>query len=135
MHRWILPISRGWAFAEHQWIVHGNASEGGGYLCYGSVFSPSLGLKPFVETQSSHGVVGELIKIWGEVGDATSVTFDGVSAQFKVVSSSLIAAKVPSSATSGTIRVLTPSGTLSSNTSFRVQQQGAAARYQAISFS
>jgi uncharacterized repeat protein (TIGR03803 family) len=103
-------------------IFYGNTSAGGGYLYYGSVFSLSLGLKPFVRTQPSHGGVGELIKIWGDVGDATSVTFDGVSAEFKVVSSSLIAAKVPSSATSGTIRVLTPSGTLSSKTPFRVQQ-------------
>ena len=51
---------------------------------------------------------------------ATSVTFNGVSAVFKVVSSSEITTTVPSGATTGKIQVTTPGGVLTSNVKFRV---------------
>jgi uncharacterized repeat protein (TIGR03803 family) len=87
----------------------------------GTVFSLSVGLGPFVETQTTSGEVGGVVKILGtDLTGATSVSFNGTAAAFTVVSPSLIAARVPVGATSGTVQVLTPSGTLSSNVPFRV---------------
>ena len=87
----------------------------------GTVFSVSVGLRPFVETQTASGNVGAVVKILGtDLTGATSVTFNGTAADFDVVSSSLIAATVPAGATTGTVQVVTPSGTLASNVPFRV---------------
>jgi uncharacterized repeat protein (TIGR03803 family) len=87
----------------------------------GTVFSLSVGLAPFVETQTTSGIVGEVVKILGtDLTGATSVTFNGIAAVFTVVAPSLITATVPTGATSGEVQVVTPSGTLSSNVPFRV---------------
>jgi uncharacterized protein (TIGR03437 family) len=51
---------------------------------------------------------------------ATSVTFNGTAAVFKVASNSEITTTVPKKATTGTVLVVTPSGTLSSNLNFVV---------------
>ena len=96
-----------------------NSLVGGGD--YGSIYSLSLGLGPFVETQPSSGAVGTVVKILGtNLTDATSVTFNGTAAKFTVVSSSEISTVVPAGATTGELKVVTPSGTLSSNVSFMV---------------
>ena len=88
----------------------------------GTVFSLFAGLGPFVETQPAAGKVGAPIKILGtSLAGATSVTFNGTSAVFRVISSSVIGTTVPSGATSGEVRVVTPGGTLSSNVLFRVK--------------
>jgi hypothetical protein len=61
------------------------------------------------------------VKILGtNLTDATSVTFNGTSAVFKVVSSSENATTVPAGATTGKVKVVTPHDTLSSNMPFRV---------------
>jgi uncharacterized repeat protein (TIGR03803 family) len=87
----------------------------------GVVFSLSVGLGPFVETQPTSGKVGETVKILGtDLTGATSVTFNGTAAAFTVVLPSEISTTVPSGATTGTVEVVTPSGTLSSNVPFRV---------------
>jgi hypothetical protein len=87
----------------------------------GTVFQLSLGLGRFVKVQPAIGVAGELVDILGtDLTDATSVTFNGTTAVFRVVSSSLIVAKVPSGATSGTIEVITPGATLKGNVPFEV---------------
>jgi uncharacterized repeat protein (TIGR03803 family) len=87
----------------------------------GTVFSLSVGLGPFVETRPTSGAVGKLVEILGtDLTGATSVTFNGTAAAFKVVSSSLITTKVPPGATTGKVEVVTPGGTLSSNVPFRV---------------
>jgi uncharacterized repeat protein (TIGR03803 family) len=94
----------------------------GGADGYGTVFSLSIGLGPFVETQTSSGKVGADVNILGtDLTDATGVTFNGTAAVFKVVSSSEIKAEVPAGATSGAVRVTTPSGTLTSNVNFQVR--------------
>ena len=94
----------------------------GGANYHGTVFSLSVGLGPFVEPQTASGKVGSTAKILGtDLKGATIVTFNGTSAEFTVnQSGSLIAATVPAGATTGTIQVVTPSGTLSSNVPFRV---------------
>ena len=96
-------------------------TSGGGANGYGTVFSLSVGLGPFVETQATSGKVGAAVNILGtNLTGATSVTFNGTQAVFKVASSSEITTKVPAGATTGEIKVVTPSGTLSSNQVFRV---------------
>jgi uncharacterized repeat protein (TIGR03803 family) len=90
---------------------------------HGTVFSLSLGLGPFVETLPTSGKVGKAVKILGNhLTGAKSVSFNGVpAATFKVVSSSEITTTVPVGATTGTVQVVTHSGSmLSSNVPFRV---------------
>jgi len=51
---------------------------------------------------------------------STKVTFNGKTATFKVVSNTEITATVPTGATTGPVKVTTPSGTLTSNVNFLV---------------
>ncbi|HEX3822282.1 MAG TPA: IPT/TIG domain-containing protein, partial [Candidatus Sulfotelmatobacter sp.] len=51
---------------------------------------------------------------------STSVTFNGVPATFTVKADTYITATVPAGATTGTVSVVTPSGTLNSNPQFVV---------------
>jgi len=89
----------------------------------GTVFGLSVGLGPFVETQPTFGRVGRAVKILGtNLTGATSVTFNGTPAVFKVISRSLIEASVPVGATSGKVQVGLQNVTLSSNVPFRVKQ-------------
>jgi len=93
---------------------------GENYGC-GTAFSLSVSLGPFVETLPAIGKVGAAVKILGtDLTGATSVSFNGTAAVFKVVSSSEITTKVPAGANTGKVRVVTPSVTLSSNAPFRV---------------
>jgi hypothetical protein len=65
--------------------------------------------------------VGAAVKILGtNLTGATKVTFDGTLATFTVVSSSEITTTVLTGATTGKVKVTTPSGTLTSNVNFRV---------------
>jgi uncharacterized protein (TIGR03437 family) len=74
-----------------------------------------------VETNPGAGKVGAAVKILGtNLTGATSVSFNGTAAVFTVVSRSEITTTVPVGATTGEVQVVTPSGTLSSNVSFRV---------------
>jgi uncharacterized repeat protein (TIGR03803 family) len=87
----------------------------------GTVFSVSVGLGPFVEARPGSVKVGAAINILGtDLTGATSVTFNGTAAKFTVVSSSEITTTVPTGATTGEVKVITPGGTLLSNVSFRV---------------
>jgi uncharacterized repeat protein (TIGR03803 family) len=88
----------------------------------GTIFSLSVGLGPFVETQPTVGKVGTAVKILGtDLTDATSVTFNGTAATFTVKSQSEITTTVPTGATTGKVRVTFPHGTRSSNVPFRVK--------------
>jgi len=97
-------------------------TTGGGANGGGTVFRLSVGLGPFVETQTASGEVGAAVKILGsDLTGATSVTFNGIAAAFEVVSGSEITTTVPTGATTGTVEVVTSTGTtLSSNVPFRV---------------
>jgi uncharacterized repeat protein (TIGR03803 family) len=88
---------------------------------YGAVFSLSVGLGPFVKSQPTFGAAGAAVTILGtSLTGATSVTFNGTPATFTVKSKSEITTTVPTGATTGTVQVVTPGGTLSSNLPFRV---------------
>jgi uncharacterized repeat protein (TIGR03803 family) len=76
---------------------------------YGTVFRLSEGLGPFVETQTTSGLVGAAVTILGtDLTGATSVTFNGTPAAPIVVSATDITTKVPTGATSGYVEVTTP---------------------------
>ena len=99
---------------------YGTTRTGGAHF-YGTIFSLSVGLGPFAETQPTSGKVGAAVKILGtNLTGATSITFHGTAAVFKVVSSSEITTTVPAGATTGKVKVVTPHGTLFSNVPFRV---------------
>jgi uncharacterized repeat protein (TIGR03803 family) len=92
-----------------------------GAHAYGTVFSLADGLGPFVETNPTSGAVGTAVTILGNnLTGSTSVTFNGTAATFKVVSSTEITTTLPKGATTGPVKVKTPSATLTSNVSFRV---------------
>ena len=81
-----------------------------------------MGLAPFVQTMPPYGKVTSRVAILGDnLTGTTAVTFNGIAAQFKVESPTLIIATVPSGATTGKVRVKTPNGTLVSNLAFRVR--------------
>lgn len=85
------------------------------------VFSLSTGLGPFITALPSIRGVGTKVLILGQgLTGATSVTFNGVSAQFTVNSDTEIATTVPAGATKGYVQVTTPSGTLTSKVIFHV---------------
>src|ERR1022692_1244049 len=99
---------------------YGTTLEGGSNNG-GTVFRLSVGLGPFVKPRPPFGKVGAAVKILGtNLTGATSVGFNGTAAVFEVVSSSEITTTVPAGSSSGKVQVVTPSGTLSSNASFRV---------------
>jgi hypothetical protein len=76
-----------------------------------------------VKTLSTSGKVGAAVKILGtNLTGATGVSFSGAAAVFTVISPSLITTTLPVGATTGTVQVVTPSGTLSSNAVFRVHK-------------
>jgi uncharacterized repeat protein (TIGR03803 family) len=87
----------------------------------GTIFRLSVGLGSFVETQPVFGKVGAVVRILGSgLTGAASVSFNGTTAVFALVSPSEITTTVPAGATSGTVRVVVPRGTLSSNVPFQV---------------
>jgi uncharacterized protein (TIGR03437 family) len=82
----------------------------------------SLGLAAFVETLPTFAKAGQQVDILGtDLTGATGVTFNGTEANFTVVSPTEIRTHVPTGATSGSVQVVTPNGTLSSNVSFDVK--------------
>jgi uncharacterized repeat protein (TIGR03803 family) len=87
----------------------------GGHSGDGTIFSVSMGLGPFVKTVPTAAKVGTTVLILGtDLTGASTVTFNGKTAKFKVVSATEITATVPTGATTGTVVVTTPSGTLKS---------------------
>jgi uncharacterized repeat protein (TIGR03803 family) len=94
----------------------------GGANALGTVFSLSVGLRPFVETQPTFGKTGTAVRILGAgLTGATAVTFNGTPATFTVVSATEITTMVPTGATTGKVQVTTPIHTLTSNKKFVVK--------------
>ena len=66
-------------------------------------------------TRPGAGTVGKAVEILGtNLRGTTNVSFNGTAAAFEVVSDTLIATTVPVGASTGTVQVVTPGGTLSS---------------------
>ena len=100
--------------------LYGTTSQGGNNSD-GTIFSLSVGLGPFVETLPPYGKVGMSVKILGtDLTGTTAVSFHGVAAKFSVKSATEIITTVPTGATTGPVKVITPSGTLTSNVPFLI---------------
>lgn len=105
--------------------LYGTTNQGGSDDCppgCGTVFSLSVGLGPFVQTNPLSGKVGAKVVILGNnLKGAIGVTFNGTPATFKA-SKTDITTTVPTGATTGTVVVTMPNGTLTSNAAFQVSQ-------------
>jgi uncharacterized repeat protein (TIGR03803 family) len=102
-------------------ILYGD-THSGGTVNDGTFFSIDLSLPPFAKLVTWWGKPGAKIGILGQgFKEATSVLFNGTSATFKTTGDSFITATVPAGATSGSVTVVTKSGTLSSSQTFEVQ--------------
>jgi uncharacterized repeat protein (TIGR03803 family) len=104
---------------------YGTTKGGGANTCSGipcgTVFRLTVGLGPFVETKPTSGKAGATILILGNNLKTTiGVSFNGTPATF-TASGSAIKTVVPVGATSGTVTVTTPGGTLSSSVVFTVR--------------
>jgi len=105
--------------------LYGTTSYGGTHdACdggCGTVFSLSVGLGPFVSLASTSGKAGKPIEVLGQgFTGTTAVSFNSTPATYTVVSDTFLTATVPNGATTGSVTVTTPSGTLTSNKEFRV---------------
>jgi|SRR5208282_158144 uncharacterized repeat protein (TIGR03803 family) len=121
------PAGGGTLMQDTNGTFYGTMQEGGiswpcnSIVCVGTIFSLDMGLGPFVETLPTSGKVKAAVKILGtDLTGATSVTFNGTAATFKVASSSEITTNVPVGASTGKVQVVTPNGTLTSNVVFQV---------------
>jgi uncharacterized repeat protein (TIGR03803 family) len=106
---------------------YGTTLFGGGVNCEGgcgTVFRLSTGLGPFVSFVRGAEKVDKIVEILGQgFAGTTGVSFNGTPALFKVISDTFLKATVPAGATTGSVMVTTPSGTLNSNLPFRVRPQ------------
>jgi uncharacterized repeat protein (TIGR03803 family) len=112
-------------FQHTNGTLYGDTYGGGtGKLCFcGVLYSLGMKLGPFVSFVGPlfEGKVGKTIEILGQgFTGATKVSFHGVAATFTVVSDTYLTAVVPAGATTGSVTVTTPGGTLTSNKIFRV---------------
>jgi uncharacterized repeat protein (TIGR03803 family) len=113
-----LPV--GGLMQDTNGLFYGTTPSGGANND-GTVYSLSVGLKPFVNTKPNFGGAGTAVTILGNsLAGTTSVTFNGVPATFTVVSESELTTTVPTGASSGKVQVETSTRTLNSNVRFRV---------------
>jgi uncharacterized repeat protein (TIGR03803 family) len=92
--------------------LYGTTYEGGAHN-HGTVFKLSVGLAPSVKPVPASGSIGTPVMILGtRLSGATSVSFNGVAADFTAVSATEITTVVPAGASSGKIEVVTPAGRL-----------------------
>ena len=102
-------------------ILYGDTHNGGSSND-GVFFSLNLGLPAFAKLVTWWGKPGGKIGILGQgFKGTTSVTFNGAAATFKTTGDTFITATVPAGATSGYVKVVTKTGTLTSNQIFQVQ--------------
>jgi uncharacterized repeat protein (TIGR03803 family) len=95
----------------------------GGSNGYGTVFSLSVGLGAFVQSVPTSGKAGATVVILGtNLAGASAVTFNGVPVESFTINSTgtAVTTSVPSGASTGYIKVTTPSGSLTSNIAFDV---------------
>jgi uncharacterized repeat protein (TIGR03803 family) len=105
-------------------VLYGQTESGGTYDGDGVMFSFEAGLKPFVALESTFGAPGTRVGIIGSgFTSIRAITFNGVAAQFRVISGTYATATVPANATTGYVKVVTANRTLKSNRIFRVKSQ------------
>jgi uncharacterized repeat protein (TIGR03803 family) len=93
----------------------------GGTSNDGTIFSLTTGLGPFVSFVGNPAKVGQSFDILGQgLTGTTSVSLNGTPVTFTFKSDTLLTATVPAGATTGSVTVSTPSGTLMSNVPFQV---------------
>jgi uncharacterized repeat protein (TIGR03803 family) len=103
-------------------ILYGDTYQGGATNNTGVFFKLKIGATPFVSLLPILGKVGATIEFLGQgFTGTTKVSFNGVSANFTVVSNTYLTAVVPAGATTGPVTVTTPGGTLTSNKVFHVR--------------
>ena len=101
--------------------IYGEVAYSGSDDNSGAIFQFSNGIGPSVRPVPVAGKVGQSVIILGNgLTGSTGVTFNGVAAEFRVESDTYIKATVPLGATTGTVSVVTPSGTQNSNPQFVV---------------
>ena len=102
------------------WAVSGCAGQGGGII----LATTSAGVSPIPTLAGfspTSGPVNSPVTLTGkDFSDASTVAFNGLSADFNVDDDTQITAWVPAGASSGAISVTTPGGTATSTTSFTV---------------
>jgi uncharacterized repeat protein (TIGR03803 family) len=104
-------------------ILYGDTAVGGA-ADRGFFFSTNVGLAPFVTFLPAARPVGGVVEILGQgFTGATGVSFNATPATFTVESDTYLTATVPAGATTGSITVAEPGGTLTSNKIFRVRPQ------------
>lgn len=87
----------------------------------GTFYSLDMALKPFISVLPDSGKVTATVGVFGQgLTGTTRVTFNGIATAFTVSSDTYLETTVPEGALSGRLRVMTPSGTLTSNKIFRV---------------
>jgi uncharacterized repeat protein (TIGR03803 family) len=87
----------------------------GGEVGRGMFYGLNTGLRPYIVLQFPRGKRGASIGIFGAgLTGATAVSFNGVAANFTVMSDTYMTATIPASAIKGYVTVTTPSGTLKS---------------------
>jgi uncharacterized repeat protein (TIGR03803 family) len=103
--------------------LYGMTVSGGSSVPNGTIYSLDMGLAPFVEFLVPTGNIGNTVGILGQgFTGTTAVSFNGTAATFTVKSDTFLTATVPTGATTGSVTVTTPSGTLTSNVAYRVTQ-------------
>jgi len=101
-------------------LLYGTTSEAGA-SGGGTIFSLDMGLGPFISFIRNPAKIGQQFGILGYgLTGTSSVSFNGISANFKTQSDTLLIATVPAGATTGYVTVTTPSGALTSNVPFHV---------------
>jgi uncharacterized repeat protein (TIGR03803 family) len=87
----------------------------------GVVYRFNHGLKPFVKFMTKSGKPGQTVEILGQgLTGTTKVIFGTGSASFTVISDTYMTAVVPVTGTTGSVKVTTPSGVLTSTQIFKV---------------
>jgi uncharacterized repeat protein (TIGR03803 family) len=110
-------------FQHTNGLLYGTSAVGGAYD-RGLFYSFDVGLKPFVTFLPAARPVGGVVQILGQgFTGATAVSFNGTAATFTAESDTYLTAIVPAGATTGSVTVATPGGTLTSNKIFRVVPQ------------
>jgi uncharacterized repeat protein (TIGR03803 family) len=110
-------------FQHTNGLLYGTSAVGGAYDA-GLFYSFDVGLKPFVSFLPAARPVGGVVEILGQgFTGATGVSFNGTAATFTAESDTYLTATVPAGATTGSITVSEPGGTLTSNKIFRVKPQ------------